>query len=55
MGVGRVLLGCLPPPRGSGKSAWGGAWGGGVQFCQLYRPRNPFLNYFLSIFSKLFL
>jgi len=45
-----VLLGCvLPPPlEGLGK-VLGGAWGR-VKFCLLYRPRNPFLNYFLSIF-----
>jgi len=50
MGVGRVLLGGFPPPPQEGLAKVLG----GVQFCLLYRPRNPFLNYFLSIFLNFF-
>jgi len=54
MGVGRVLLWCLPPPQEGLAKVLGVCLGGGVQFCLLYRPRNPFLKYFLSIFLNFF-
>jgi len=52
MGVGRVLLGCLPPPRGSGKSAWGVL--GGAVLPVIQTPESIFELFFV-VFKKLFL